>query len=279
MAGDGLMSPTAYADELLRAVGDRLDGSPLVLTLDIDGTISPIAPTPEQAIVPIETRDAIRRLVRMPDVHVALVTGRSVSDARRMIMVEGAWILGNHGLEISGPNVPLTAAPAAQPYVETMAKARAMLAPLIRATPGAFIEDKRLTLSVHYRLARPDQALALVALAHDVARVLGLRATDGRRVVDLRPLVDIDKGTAVLDLADRVGALLDTASLLYAGDDSTDEDAFVALSTRAPRAVTVRVEAEEDEQPADTAAEFRIAGSGEVGRLLRLLLERKEALR
>jgi trehalose-phosphatase len=278
MAGDGLMSPAGYADELLRAVGDRLDGNPLVLTLDIDGTISPIAPTPEQAIVPIETRDAIRRLIRMPDVHVALVTGRSVSDALRMIMVEGAWVVGNHGLEISGPGLLSTPATAAQPFVETMAKARTMLAPLVRATPGAFVEDKRLTLSVHYRLARPDQARALVALAHDVARVLGLRATDGRRVVDLRPLVDIDKGTAVLDLADRFGALLDTASLLYAGDDTTDEDAFVALSTRAPRAVTVRVEGEEDEQSADTAAEFRIAGPIELGRLLRLLLERREAL-
>lgn len=278
MAGDGLMSRTAYADELLRAVGDRLDGVPLVLTLDIDGTIAPIAPTPEQAIVPIETRDAIRRLVRMRDVHVALVTGRSVSDAHRMIMVEGAWVLGNHGLEISGPDLPPTAAPAAQPFQETMVKARAMLAPLVRATAGAFVEDKRLTLSVHYRLARPDQAKALVALAHDVARVLGLRATDGRRVVDLRPLVDIDKGTAVLDFADRVGALVETASLLCAGDDTTDEDAFVALTTRAPRAVTVRVEGEDDEQRTDTAAEFRIAGPAELGRLLRLLLERRETL-
>jgi trehalose-phosphatase len=278
MAGDGLMSPPAHADELLRAVGDRLDGVPLVLMLDIDGTISPIAPTPEQAIVPIDTREAIRRLVRMPEVHVALVTGRSVSDAQRMIMVEGAWMLGNHGLEITGPDLPPTIAPAAQPYEEAMAKARTMLAPLVDATPGALVEDKRLTLSVHYRLARPDQARALVALAHDVARVLGLRATDGRRVVDLRPLIDVDKGTAVLDLVERLGALRGTASLLYAGDDTTDEDAFIALSARAPRAVTVRVEGENDEQSGDTAAEFRLAGPIELGGLLRLLLERREAL-
>jgi trehalose-phosphatase len=275
MAGDGLMSPAASADELLRAAGDRLEGHPLALMLDIDGTISPIAPTPEQAIVPIETRDLIRRLAATTGVHVALVTGRSVTDAQRMIMVEHAWIVGNHGLEISGPDMPATPVPEARPFEETMAKACTMLSPLVRATPGAFVEDKRLTISVHYRLARPDQARALVALAHDVARVLGLRATDGRRVVDLRPVLDVDKGTAVLDFAKRVGALQNTASLLFAGDDTTDEDAFVALGVRAPHAVTVRVQGDESEQTVETAAEFRIAGPLELGRLLRLLLERR----
>lgn len=277
MAGDGLISPAVDAEELLRSAGDRLRGSPLALALDIDGTISPIAPTPEEAVVPILTRDIIRRLSQAPDVHVALVTGRSIRDAQRMIMVDGAWIIGNHGLEIGGPGLPAGPAPGVHGFDEVMDRACAMLAPMVRATPGALVEDKRLTLSVHYRLARPDQARALVALAHDVARVLGLRATDGRRVVDLRPALDIDKGTAVLDFAQRVGALAPSASLFYAGDDATDEDAFTALTLQTPHAVTVRVEGDDDEQAADTAAEFRLAGPLELGRVLGLLLERRRA--
>lgn len=267
--------PAVSAADLLRLAGERLDGVPLALMLDIDGTLSPIAPTPEEAIVPLDTRDAVRRLALAPDVHVALVTGRTVSDARRMIMVEGAWILGNHGLEIGEPGASSTPAGEALAFEESMRRARAMLAPLVRATPGALVEDKRLTLSVHYRLARPDQARALVALARDVARVLGLRATEGRRVLDLRPPVDIDKGSAVLEFAERVGALAGQASLLYAGDDRTDEDAFTALNARAPHAVTVCVEGDADEQAADTAAEFRVRSPEELGRALRLLLERR----
>ena len=277
MAGDSLTSPAVDAEELLRAAGTRLDGSPLALMLDIDGTISPIAPTPAQAHVPVETREALRRLVQIPAVHVALVTGRAVGDAQRMVMVDGVSILGNHGLEISLEGRPAAPVPAARGAEEIMARARGMLAPLVRATPGAFVEDKRLTLSVHYRQARPDQAQALVALALDVARVLGLRATEGRRVVDLRPSLRIDKGTAVVEFAERVGAVADDASLLFAGDDRTDEDAFASLGARAPQAVTIHVEGDSGEQSPGTAAEFRLAGPLELGRLLRLLLKRRGA--
>ena len=77
----------------------RLVGTPFLLLLDIDGTITPIAATPAAAVVSDEVRRAIEELTRASGVHVAIVTGRSVEDARRLVGVNGAWYLGNHGLE------------------------------------------------------------------------------------------------------------------------------------------------------------------------------------
>jgi trehalose 6-phosphate phosphatase len=73
-------------------LGRRLSGSPLLVLLDIDGTLAPIASTPEGAVVPAATRDALVRLVSRARVHVALVTGRAAADGKRMVDVSGTWV-------------------------------------------------------------------------------------------------------------------------------------------------------------------------------------------
>src|SRR5688572_4544481 len=82
----------------------RLGGSPLVVMLDVDGTLAPIAPVFDQATVPLQTQRAVGSLVQYPDVHVALVSGRGAAVARRMVGVGNVWVAGNHGFEIEGPN-------------------------------------------------------------------------------------------------------------------------------------------------------------------------------
>src|SRR3954467_6681926 len=85
---------------------NRLAGRPLLLLLDVDGTLAPIAERPEYAAVPPATQRVLAELVGLPDTPVAIVSGRSARDARRLVGVKGVWVLGNHGIEFARPNSP-----------------------------------------------------------------------------------------------------------------------------------------------------------------------------
>src|SRR6185503_20018096 len=100
------------------AVAVRLGGTPLSILLDIDGTLAPIAPRPDQAKVPPDTFKALERLIAIPDAHVAVVSGRSVEDARRMVSLKGLGVIGNHGFEVLGENGEVISEPAAAGYLE-----------------------------------------------------------------------------------------------------------------------------------------------------------------
>src|SRR6185312_15335912 len=143
----------------------RLGGIPLLLLLDIDGTLSPIAPRPEQAMVPIETRRILQELTALDSVHVVFVTGRGANDGRRIAGVDAAWVIGNHGMEVARPGEAPHARPDVAPFEATIATAAERIAGLIegRNWPGVFVENKRLTLSVHYRLADPEIVPELTA--------------------------------------------------------------------------------------------------------------------
>jgi trehalose-phosphatase len=252
------------------ALARRLCGRPLVLVLDIDGTLSPIAPRPEYAEVPEPTREVLRDLAALPWAHVIVMTGREAEDARRLVGVDGTWIVGNHGFEIAEPNRRAVPSEHVEPFAQTIAKAVERCRAVALRDSGILVEDKRWTVSIHYRLAHPRIVPELAAQVETIARELGLRVTHGKEVLELRPPVNIDKGTASEDLASTLGALRSGASLVCAGDDRTDEDAFRALRAAQPVCVTVRVGADADQL--DTLAEFRVSDTGEMRELLRAVL-------
>lgn len=263
------------ADRLVETAGSRLDGSPLALMLDIDGTLAPIAPRPEAAAVPAETLSALSRLTSATAVHVAVVSGRAAVDAFRMVPIAATWTIGNHGMEWRSPNGEAQVLESARPYAAVVAEAVSALAPSVRAVRGAILEDKQWTLSLHFRLVDQGAVPALEASARDIAAKLGLRVTEGKKVMELRPPIDVNKGTAALDFAHRIGALEGEGSMLYAGDDRTDEDAFRALRPHG-RAVTVRVMgAADDPQRVSTSAELTIDSPEEMRRLLLWLADRR----
>src|SRR5688572_17569275 len=140
---------------VLAELGDRVGGSPRIIMLDIDGTLSPIAPRPQDAVVPPPTRRAIATLASRPDVHVVLVSGRGAADARRLVSVGNTWVIGNHGIETVGPQGETEIAPEAEPYRGAMAQAARKIASAVTHVAGVILEDKVWTLSVHYRLADP----------------------------------------------------------------------------------------------------------------------------
>lgn len=262
-------------ERFVSGVGTRLDGSPLALMFDIDGTLSPIAPTPAEAGVPEQTRDVLRRLALLPRVILALVSGRSAEDAWRLAGFSGAWVIGNHGLELRTPDGEITASDEVQEFDGAVEEAAGLLRSLEQSNPGAIVENKRWTLSLHYRLVAPQAVPALIARAREVANATGLRVTEGKKIVELRPPVSVDKGTATIAFAERHGALDQAASVLYAGDDRTDEDAFAQLKDRSSRAVTVRVLGPDDRGDEPTGAEFTLASPRELQQVLEWLAERR----
>ena len=253
---------------------ERLAGTPLLVMLDVDGTLAPIAQRPEEAEVPAETSQCVASLAAGDQVIVALVSGRAAADARRMVRVANTWVIGNHGYEIVSPDGDAHVDPQVEPFRNLIAQAERRLAPRLEQVPGVIIEDKRWTLSIHYRLADEAVVPRVRALVEETAEGLGLRVTEGKKVLEMRPPARVDKGTAVLTLASRLHGLHDDASLLFIGDDRTDEDAFRALRMRQRRAVTVRVAPDER---TGTAAEFSVADPPEVLRFLEWLREERGA--
>lgn len=251
----------------------RLAGRPLLLVLDIDGTLSPIAPRPEHAVVPTATQQVLAELAETDGVHVAVITGRAVDDARRVVGVDGLWFIGNHGVEVAPPNRPPTVRPDVAWFADRIAEATARSRRIAQDKPGVIVEDKRWTMSVHYRLAHPRLVPGLTNEITLLARDLGLKVTRGKEVLELRPPVNVDKGTAAVELAQTLGVLQAGASLLSAGDDRTDEDMFRALRERQPSCVTIRV----GDQPPETDAEFSLDDTTAMRELLEIILAQRRA--
>lgn len=192
------------------------------LVTDVDGTISPIAATPDAAVVTSRVRDLLAALRDVLPL-VAVISGRSAQDVYERVGVLGLIYIGNHGLEqwVDGKTVVAAGAAASRPSLEQVIELLAGL-----PEEGMLVEDKGATLSIHYRLASDpndfrDRMLPVVqALAHDH----GLKLFEGRRIFELRPPIEINKGSAFHQLVESYG--LDAA--LYLGDDITDADAFRA---------------------------------------------------
>jgi len=198
------------------------------LLLDFDGVLAPIVARPEDAYPPPETRAELQRLVPRYGL-VAVVSGRPGEDVRNRVAVEGVVYAGSHGLELD---------PAAGRWRQQIA-GFASTAPW----PAAEIELKGLSVAFHYRQHGDEQAAVreLETLA-ERARSEGLVARFGRKVLEVLPPVDSNKGTAVRQLLDEAGL----TRALVAGDDTTDLDAFRAVEALEHR---VRVAVLADESP------------------------------
>lgn len=206
--------------------------APAGLITDIDGTISPTAPTPEEATVSPACRDALQALCNRLAL-VAAVSGRDATKAREMVGLDVMVYVGNHGLE-RWQDGEVLVVEEARHYAPLIRDAVEALRRGLDA-PGLIVEDKGVTASVHYRLS-PDQDAARDAILSFLAAATeaqDLRITEGKLVVELRPPVDVNKGTSLERLVSERGL----QGVVYIGDDVTDVDAFRSLRSLAPRGV------------------------------------------
>jgi trehalose 6-phosphate phosphatase len=209
------------ANEMLRGWVERgRAGERLGLVTDVDGTISPIAPTPTAAQVTPRNRELLRTLAEQIAL-VAAISGRAADDLQALVNLPELIYVGNHGMERwhDGRIEELPAASVARPAVQNVIAAISG-----RLLPGMILEDKRVTLSIHYRLAADPAAVKaeFAPLIEQVSRENGLRFFQGKMIFEVRPVLDVDKGTAFAQLIADYG--LDAA--IYFGDDVTDADAL-----------------------------------------------------
>jgi trehalose 6-phosphate phosphatase len=206
------------------------------LLLDYDGTLTPIVTDPAAAYLSPAMRQILTALVHHPRYQVAMVSGRALADLRERAEGLALYLAGNHGLEIAGPEIAYSHPEAVQlqPQLRTLAQD---LQQELETIPGAWVEDKGLTLTVHTREVPTAyiplvqrRVLRLLRSALE-ARALALRT--GKAVLEVRPAIKWDKGGALRWIVDHM-CLSQSASGMfpvYIGDDETDEDAFQALGT------------------------------------------------
>lgn len=225
------------------------DPGAAAILLDVDGTLAPIVARPELAAVPGETRHELARLAARYAL-VAAVSGRTGADAARLVGVDGVVYAGTHGLEL---------APEAEAW-------RGRLREFAAGVDWP-VEDKGLAIVFHYRAALDEQAArAELERVAGRAAAAGLRATFGRKMLEILPPVDADKGTAVRALLEQRGL----RRALYAGDDTTDLDAFRGLDGL-DLAVRVAVASDESPPGLQEAADVVVAGPAGLLALLRRL--------
>jgi trehalose-phosphatase len=210
------------------------------LFLDYDGTLTPIVKRPALAVLSKSRRKALAGLAQNPHIAVAVISGRMLSDLKRRVGLKGIYYAGNHGFEIEGPKVKLTH-PKALRAKPLLRKIKSELRRQLGDIKGIIIEDKILTLSLHYRLV---PAKDFKRIEKQFPKIVGpyrktkkVRVTHGKKVFEIRPNIAWDKGKAVLWFLKKV-AKKTKAIPIYIGDDVTDEDAFKALKKKG---VTIRV--------------------------------------
>ena len=254
--------------ELLRTWREA-PGSAAILT-DIDGTLAPIVPTPDMSEVSAELKDLLRRLSERY-LLVAGISGRKTEDAFDLVGLADVVYFGNHGFEILREG-EVEVVPEALPYLEKVEelekRSREELEPL-----GAFVEEKGITASVHYRNAPPEVGERSIEFVKREGERLGLRITVGRGVVEARPPVRADKGTAVRALVEEYKPEV----AMFIGDDTTDLDAFRELAKLREEGtlkeiLRVGVASEEGPPEITTEADIVVDGVDDVGEVLRALL-------
>jgi trehalose 6-phosphate synthase/phosphatase len=200
-----------------------------VLFLDYDGTLTAIVDRPEAARLDPMALDALERAAAATHLDVVVVSGRALDDLRARVPVAGVTLVGNHGFEMEGPGLHWRH-PDAGGARERLREAGGLLDSL--AVPGAWVEDKGLTLSWHLRPLPEAERASAARQGAALLEGLGLRVVAGRAVVEARPPFDWHKGLAVLQvLRARYGdEWTGRVRALYVGDDQTDEDAFRSLA-------------------------------------------------
>jgi trehalose 6-phosphate phosphatase len=226
-----------------------------LLAFDFDGTLAPIVARPDDARMPLTLAWRLERLARV--LPLAIVSGRAVDDVRARLPFPPRYVIGNHGAE--DPHVPNAVDPAVLDAV------RVRLAQAARELVAAevFVEDKRQSLALHYRLARnPDRALQLItSLAADLGP--GVTAFGGKLVMNIVPVGAPDKARAVASLVSRCGA----RCALFVGDDINDEPVFACAE---PGWLTVKVGGDDP----DSRAMYYVSDITDVASMLDRMLAR-----
>lgn len=251
-----LPSALTALDEIVR----RAETKRLVIFLDYDGTLTPIVARPELAVLSEAMRTTIRTLAEQ--CTIAIVSGRDRANVERLVKLAGLFYAGSHGFDIAGPHGWEVRHEIGAHCLPELDQAEAMLRERLVSIQGCLVERKKYSVAVHFRLVEDENVEQVSqAVTEVVASRANLRKRDGKRVFEVQPNVDWDKGKAVLWLLRALNLTQDAVLPLYVGDDLTDEDAFRALQDFGIGIVVGDVS-----RP--TAAQYMVKDPDEVGHFL-----------
>jgi len=203
----------------------------VLLCADFDGTIVPIKSRPEQANLCEEIRHLLGKISKLKSFFVGIISGRALKDIQEKVGVKGIIFAGNHGLEIAYKKKDFIY-PAAKKFVPVILRIAQRLTRELPSFPGAILEEKHLSLSLHYRLVRKERLPKLkeifLCTVKPYLASRKIKLTYGKKVWEVRPPVKWDKGKAVLWLIQKLKPK--SLFVIYVGDDVTDEDAFRAVN-------------------------------------------------
>jgi trehalose 6-phosphate phosphatase len=245
----------------------------ILLLTDFDGTLTPIVEKPELAVISPDTRQLLSLLAKQPQITLGIISGRALADLKSKIDLNDIIYAGNHGFEIDGPGLSFInpIADEIKPFFRIIHQVLTLTAGSIK---GVFIEDKGITLSVHYRQVEDAKAADVEKIvSHVVNGPLTQRffkIVPGKKVFDVKPAANWDKGKAIRLLMKKFGKGGRNSGLLpiYMGDDLTDEDGFKVIE-KYGAGITVYIGL----QPENSSARYFLRAPDEVVTFMSRLLD------
>lgn len=222
----------AHWDDVRKQIGNRC----IILFLDYDGTLTPIVGHPDKAIISPKIKEPLKRLCRSRRCVPAIITGRSLKDIRKKAGLKNIIYAANHGLQIKGPKIRFNV-PVPLKYKTILRYIKKELEKRLAEVKGVFMEDKGLSLSLHYRLVNSKKVPFVKNCFHQITapyrKSREIKTTTGKKLLEIRPAVKWNKGKAVMWLSKSLSSAGDSLFFpIYIGDDLTDEDAFRALKNK-----------------------------------------------
>lgn len=247
-------------------IAERLCGKRSAIFLDYDGTLTPIVNDPTQAVLDESMRAILTRLAQQ--FTVSIISGRDLNDLRQRVQLDGVFYAGSHGFEIVGPGSESKEMQKGKEFLPDLEQAEEELHKILDTIEGCVMERKSFAIAIHYRqvadtqVEQVEQAVDQVIEQHSDR----LRKGSGKKVFQVQPKTDWNKGHAVLWLLNKFE--LDQSEVLpvYIGDDVTDEDAFQVLQEWGMGIVV-------GNHSRATAAHYRLDGPAQVKDFLQRLMD------
>ncbi len=245
-----------------------------LLLSDYDGTLTPIVGRPDEAVLSPEVKEKLCALAEKPAFSVGIISGRALSEVKALVGIEGIYYAGNHGLEIEGPGLKFIHPVAKVIQIEIKGLAQ-QFSSRLGSIEGVIVEDKGLSLSIHYRLVKKGEEKVVADIFHQLTSPWlndgKIRVSSGKKVWEIRPPIDWHKGKAVETIIKELKAVLggELGRTIYLGDDTTDEDAFQIIHH--PEGWSIFVGQENPSSKAD----YFLSSTSEVVTFLSRLLELK----
>jgi len=243
----------------------------ILLLSDYDGTLTPIVEKPGLANLSSQVKEYLQRLAGNPCMTLGIVSGRALRDLRERTGVDNITYVGNHGLEIEGPDFSFVnpVARKTQPFLHSLCEELSQALVKIR---GSRVDNKGLTLSLHYRLVDEVQLGEVDKIFHrvvDPPLISGkIRVTPSKKAYDIRPAVDWGKGKAIEFIVQRLNEKLAKGSkllVIFLGDDVTDYDGFCVVNKGNGISIFV------GEEGAEPEASYFLRSPNEVYQFLNML--------